>query len=115
MVQLSHLEAGTNPDFNTIAGETDDYVFFLSIAEMGKYFPTPESRLAVPNEYAKIMRHAHLAFENPHTWYWLRSPGFIQFYAAVVNDDGEICTGAYSTYHTQGGVRPCIWLDLSGN
>ena len=43
-------------------------------------------------------------------WGWLRSPGYIQQYAAYVNYDGLLQN--YYVSSETGCVRPAFWLDL---
>jgi len=49
------------------------------------------------------------------TWWWLRSPGESNAYAAIVNDDGEISIqGPYidELFANGAGLRPALWLSM---
>lgn len=100
---------------------TQDKVFLLSYAEANKYFgvtyvnsSNTKSRVA-PTAYA-IAQGAGKNSSNKTTdrtdagWWWLRSPGSYQDYAARVDDFGSLCYGNVDA--ASGSARPALWVNL---
>jgi hypothetical protein len=94
---------GDNPDYGTPGGnDTTDKVFLLSIDEVNLYLSNVTARIA------------YNANGNTSYW-WLRSPGFDSYYAAIVYDDGNV-SGDGFFYGGGGygggsaGVRPAMWI-----
>ena len=85
---------------------TQDKIFLLSYAEAWKYFGSDSARVSTPTKYAK----ANEGGSYSNRW-WLRSPGYSQYYAALVYSDGS---RSYLNVDSTRGVRPAFWLDLSG-
>ncbi len=50
-----------------------------------------------------------------HSWWWLRSPGFYQNYAAFVNDVGSVYYYGTSVNIGDGCVRPALNIDLDSS
>ena len=99
---------------------TWDSVFLLSAAEAGRYFgraPGAGARLrAAPTLYAvrqgaSVSRKAadRTAEGAAAGWWWLRSPGFCQNFAAHVNADGTF--GDHEVRLENGMVRPAMWIN----
>ena len=100
---------------------TQDKVFLLSYAEANKYFgvthdtsSNTKSRVA-PTAYAIahgtwINSSNKTADDIDTGWWWLRSPGYDQHYAAFVLPDGSLDDG-YVAYD-YGSVRPALWVNL---
>lgn len=100
---------------------TQDKVFLLSYAEANKYFgvtydnsSNTKSRVA-PTAYA-IAQGAWTSSSNKTGdstdagWWWLRSPGSYQDYAAYAFADGSLY---YSLVDDRSGsVRPALWVNL---
>lgn len=91
-------------DCNSKGGnDTDDKVFLLSIDEVRrgrKYFSSNDDRIANSDLIPRLER-----------WWWLRSPGYDQQSAAIVNCDGSVSEdGEYVNY--SGGIRPALYLKL---
>ena len=104
-----------NPDYGTAGGgNTEDYVFLLSISEAKKYFSFPELQeysACTPTAYA-VSRGAWTAPATGSCWWWLRSPGHTKGFATGVGH-----TGIAGTYGTAAGqticaVRPAIWISI---
>ena len=99
---------------------TQDKVFLLSYAEANKYFgvtydnSNTKSRVA-PTAYA-IAQGAFTYFSGKTAdgtdagWWWLRSPGCHQSYAARVLPDGSLYYR--SVRDDSGSVRPALWVNL---
>ena len=99
---------------------TWDSVFLLSAAEAGRYFGWASgagARLrAAPTLYAvrqgaSVSRKAadRTAEGAAAGWWWLRSPGFCQNFAAHVNADGTF--GDHEVRLENGMVRPAMWIN----
>ena len=108
--------------WSTDGGEnTQDKLFLLSYAEANYYFgvvcfdSNNTKARVTPTAYAKkqgafIDTINKSADGNEFGWWWLRSPGYAQNYAARVFSDGSLYY-----YSVNGGnvcVRPALWLDL---
>ena len=98
-------------------------IFLLSYAEANKYLgvtyedgENTKSRVA-PTAYA-IKQGAYIARSKTADgaaagWWWLRSPGFLQNYAARVNCDGSL--GNRNGHYDSGCVRPALWINLESD
>lgn len=100
---------------------TQDKVLLLSYAEANKYFGVTydnrrntKSRVA-PTAYA-IAQGAWTSYSNKTTdstyagWWWLRSPGTYQDYAAIVYFVGSLDFNYVDS--DSGSVRPALWVNL---
>ena len=108
--------------WNTSGGNnTQEKVFLLSYAEASKYFgvtydnsSNTKSRVA-PTAYA-IAQGAWTSYSNKTTdstyagWWWLRSPGTYQDYAAIVYFVGSLDFNYVDS--DSGSVRPALWVNL---
>lgn len=118
-IAASSVSEDKNPEYSTNPGNAaKDKVFLLSITEAEKYFSTDESRKCAPTAYAK----AHGAYtgdsnnteaNTESTWWWVRTPGIYQNYAAYINLDGSVNYDGYTVYAESDAVRPALWIDLS--
>ena len=100
---------------------TQDKVFLLSYAEANKYFgvtyynsSNTKSRVA-PTAYA--IAHGAWTSSSDKTadsvnagWWWLRSPGGRQDYAARVGPDGSLYN--YFVLDDSSFVRPALWVNI---
>ena len=87
--------------------DTKDKVFLLSYAEAWRYFSSDNARSCQPTRYA-AGRGAHTIKSN--CWWWLRSPGIFQNYAAVVLTNGPL--NYFNVNYGYACVRPALWVDL---
>lgn len=100
---------------------TQDKVLLLSYAEANKYFGVTydnrrntKSRVA-PTAHA-IAQGAWTSYSNKTTdstyagWWWLRSPGTYQDYAAIVYFVGSLDFNYVDS--DSGSVRPALWVNL---
>jgi len=110
MIPTVTVEAHENPKFDTNPGnDTIDKVFLLSVEEAEDYFSSDNVRKCEPTDYA--YDKVTYVYEGNCDW-WLRSPGFNQYCAAVVNYDGSVYGGGFFV-HTYGiAVRPVLWINL---
>ena len=100
---------------------TEDKVFLLSYAEANKYFgvtydniSNTKSRVA-PTAYA--IAHGTWTSSSNKTadgtdagWWWLRSPGNYQDFAAVVDTDGSLRN--ITVNYVSGSVCPALWVNI---
>ncbi len=117
IIQTTKVSADKNPDYDTNPGSaTEDRIFLLSINEAHKYFPSDEARMCVPTAYA-IANGAYLSdrykVDGAATcWWWLRSPGYWDNYAAFVSGDGDVGSFGYYVVSNLDCVRPAMWISL---
>jgi hypothetical protein len=93
----------TNPDnlmYGTPGGnDTNDNVFLLSVDEAKNYFSNAADRVA----YYRVAESV--------AWFWLRSPGYYDYFAAGVGDFGYVVDSLNGVYGIS-GVRPAMWVTL---
>lgn len=117
-IQNTTVSADKNPEYNTNPGNaTTDKVFLLSINEVEKYFNSDEARKCAPTAYAKAQgaytSDIYKTASGAATcWWWLRSPGDIQNYAAYVYNDGSVNYLGYYVSRDNDAVRPALWINL---
>ena len=123
LISSVSVSADKNPNFRTNPGNaTNDKVFLLSITEAEKYLSFDSVRQCKPTEYA-VANGAYINSDNSNFW-WLRSPGYYQNYAAYVYDVAYVYDAAYvydvSSVDYYGidvdiagvYVRPAMWINL---
>jgi len=123
-IALTHNE---NPDntwgkwkgkqFNTPGGKpTDDHVFLLSVPEVRHYFPGLKlNKDSDGDEWFYEADGRLLAKFNDSDsrfWWWLRSPGGSQSYAAFIRIGGDVGLFGNLVSPEAGGVRPALWINL---
>ncbi|MCL2018789.1 MAG: DUF5050 domain-containing protein [Oscillospiraceae bacterium] len=92
-----------NPTYDTPGGNnTVDKIFLLSIDEARAYFADDLARRVYDSGGEAL-------------YWWLRSPGGISYAAAPVKADGGIEDRNGFGVKNEHGVRPAMWLNLSGN
>ena len=100
---------------------TQDKIFLLSYAEANQYLDVTyddsknmKSRVA-PTAYAQEQGAStasdyKTADSAAAGWWWLRSPGCLQYTAAAVSCAGPLC---YNYVHADSAcVRPALWINL---
>ena len=107
------LKNPDNPSDGTKGGnDTTDRIFLLSIEEAEQYFADDEARKCRSTMYA-IKNGAYLSkSDGGTTWWWLRSPGRIDDYAARVFTAGNVNSHGSTVDNTSGSARPAFWLNL---
>lgn len=101
----------SNPFYKTYGGKvTFDRVFLLSIAEAQSLFKNDNLRIAKPTPYAR--GKGLFTDENGNSWWWLRSSGCAQSYAADVDYGGDVDVYGSSIIHSKNMVRPAMWVDI---
>lgn len=113
-IQSTNVSADKNPKYDTDPGNaTTDKVFLLSITEAEKYFEDDASRRCAPTAYAEA-QGAYTIYgigSGDACWWWLRSPGKMQFRAAYVSNDVINDYGSNVNYVCN-CVRPALWINL---
>ena len=113
MIPTVTVSADKNPNYSTNPGNaTQDQVFLLSITEANKYFSSDSARQCKPTDYADAGGAFASGF-NGNCWWWLRSPGDIQYFAAYVYNVGDVREFGYYVDDDFIAVRPALWLDIS--
>ena len=112
MIPTVTVSADKNPKYSTNLGNaTQDQVFLLSITEANKYFGSDSARQCKPTDYAVANGTGESGSGN--CWWWLRSPGYTQTYAAGVDYDGAVDGIGHYVDYDDYAVRPALWIDLS--
>ena len=118
MIPTVTVSADKNPNYSTNPGNTtQDQVFLLSIAEVNKYFNSDSARRCEPTDYVVANGARESAISN--CWWWLRSPGGSQSFAASVHRGGNVREYGDGTkignyvYYDYAAVRPALWIDLN--
>ena len=107
------VSADKNPKYDTDPGNaTQDQVFLLSIVEAKKYFSSDSARQCSPTDYA-VANGASESNDNI-CWWWLRSSGVNQDYAAFVYSNGNIFEDGYYILNSHRAVRPAMWITIDG-
>ena len=100
---------GNNNCSTSGGNNTTDQIFLLSYAEAGEYFGSDSDRICKPTAYAKTQ--GVYTYVSGNCWWWLRSPGTYQNYAAFVSTDGSL--GHFNfVYSDNYAVRPAFWINL---
>ena len=103
-----------NSKYGTKGGKnTQDKIFLLSIDEAEKYFASDETRVCAPTVYA-VAKGVFKNYETGNCYWWLRSSGINQKYAATVRDGGGVCVSGelVDTAYNDTAVRPALWVNL---
>ena len=114
----AEIQADKNPIYSTSAGKnTKDAVFLLSIPEAEEYFSDENERRCAPTAYAVaqgayVNKDYKTADNLPACWWWLRSPGYYQNFAAYVNYDGSVTYRGSGVIFASDCVRPALWINL---
>lgn len=112
MILSSTVNADPNPETKTEYGNnTVDKVFLLSVNEANKYF-SDGSRSAKPTAYAQ-KGDLFSDFHPDSCYWWLRTPGFTNEYAARVSAyGGRIDLTGIQVDDLNTMVRPALWISL---
>lgn len=111
MIPTVTVSADKNPNYNTNPGNaTQDQVFLLSITEADKYFSSDSARQCEPTDFA--VANGAWESDSGNCWWWLRSPGYYQNYAATVGIGGGVNEGGRGVNSDNDAVRPALWINL---
>lgn len=110
MIAETNLSNKDNPKYGTKGGNpTIDKTFLLSTEEVNQYFSDAESRRAQNTAYA-ISREVYGS--DGYGWWWLRSPGYYDSFAAFVDENGNINEYGDGVKFGRKAIRPALWLNL---
>ena len=107
-----------NPDYAIDAeSNTQDRVFLLSVSEAKEYILSDDDRRCSPTPYAEtqgtwVSDDYETTDGEATCWWWLRTPGMHQYYAAGVDYDGSISDAGIDVVLKNYGVRPAMWISL---
>lgn len=103
-----------HPEYHTDGGrDTRDMVFLLSIEEAENLFSREDNRVAKSTAYAEAQ--GAYTRNSGAGWWWLRSPGYNQGFAAYVSEGGSVTQSGLRISTAVGAVRPALWLDLASD
>jgi hypothetical protein len=87
-------------DFEILYNTTvNTKIFLLSKDEAMKYFKNNRDRIAYDNKGKRV-------------YWWLRSPGYTSYHAAIVSYIGTVVVGGTFVDNTSVGVRPAMWVKI---
>ena len=97
---------------------TQDQIFLLNYREaFDLYFESNDARMCAPTDYAKSQGtytfNGYKVNGQSAGWWWVRSPGYFQYYAAFVNNGGSF--RSHSVRSDSGCVRPAFWINLESD
>ncbi len=106
------VSADKNPSGNTYPGKpTHDKIFLLSIPEANQYFAGNTARICQPTAAAK--GNGVWTNTEGNCFWWLRSPGNTQDYAADIYSLGGVREKGDYVSCGNSAVRPALWMDLN--
>ena len=104
-----------NPEAGTDGGEdTEDRIFLLSIDEVLRYFPSVKDRTCTATDYAKGKGVLVDWINEDNSFWWLRSPGYSPYSAAIVYSNGLLYIDGSTVTNSSRVVRPALWLKTDG-
>ena len=115
IIMQSSLSNENNPDYETAGGkETKDRIYLLSIEEAEQYQKeeTLQPFLACEATVYAQQQGIWTDTASDYCWYWLRSPGRFDSYAAGVGYTGMIESYGTSVDQEAYGVRPVLRVRL---
>lgn len=114
LIQETIVLADKNLEYSTNSGNTTkDKIYLLSIDEVNRYFSSDDERICIPTDHAVSQgAYDYAADGKDACWWWLRSPGCYQYYAANVSNDGMVSCYGNFIYDFHGCVRPVMWISL---
>ncbi|MCR5767208.1 MAG: fibronectin type III domain-containing protein [Lachnospiraceae bacterium] len=108
LIESTKLKNSDNPETGTKGGnDTEDRIFYLSLEEATKYFPTPEGI------GFSVYKYLCTSIDGQVCSWYLRTPGYSQ--EAVSSYEGTGCPNAYGfgTGQQEFCVRPAFWITLT--
>lgn len=121
LIQNTAVSADKNPKYSTNPGNaTTDKVFLLSINEVEKYFEAGKyiiykAKSCTPTAYAKALgAYTSTKGDTVTCSWWLRTPGYIQDYAASVDIEGSVIFAGHQVSNAIifVCVRPALWISI---
>jgi len=106
--------------------DTRDKIFLLSLEEVDRYFGDSgdylikKRKMYGDDKFITDSNGNYLSntydndrvtnYDNEVCWWWLRSPGCVSNYVAIVHISGGIRVSGKDVCFDRGGVRPALWL-----
>ncbi len=90
--------------------ETKDKVFLLSATEVNEYFNSDDERICQGTKYCFANGAYKIPFGDDYCNWWLRSPGYNQYTAAIVEIRGYVSDTSVNS--EKPAVRPAMWIKL---
>ena len=113
-IRLTTTLADKNPEYPTPVGEdTTDRIWLLSLSEVDRYLTDTPYAPCLVTPYG-IQNQAYIATAKGECWWWCRTPGSDEIFAAGVNPLGVISTRGNNVNYVHGAVRPAMWIDING-
>ena len=110
-IQTSLIKNEDNSEHGTSGGnDTEDKVFLLSEKEAETLFSNDDERIAKATGYAE--KSGVCVNKEKSAMWWLRSPGYVSYGAAVVYSSGWVDRNGRYVSISSGGVRPALHLNL---
>lgn len=114
------VTADRNPSYSTNTNpgnDTQERVWLLSIPEANRYFASDDARKCTPTDYAiaqgtSTTSGSYKVDGRATCWWWLRSPGYSQYFAANVDYDGYVYDGGGCVNLIDLAVRPVVRFAL---
>lgn len=90
--------------------DTVDSVFLLSTTEVRRFLTNKKERIGYGTEFAN---EQYMNEDNSQglRW-WLRSPGYYDYRASIVCENGKIDCDGFSVNRNGVAVRPAIWVKI---
>ena len=108
----SEVNPDNNAEYSTYQGvSTTDKIFLLSINEAEKYMDV-DNRISKPTEYTKTLLNGK-TYANEAIWWWLRTVGCGDCYAAGVDSRGKLDYDGSLYDRDDAGIRPAMWVDVN--
>lgn len=109
----SIIETQLNNENNYESGvsggiSTNDKVFILSAGEVERYFKTQNERMAFGTEIAQQQYMPE--DDSVGLKWWLRTPGYYDYRAAIIKENGAFDYDGYSASRGFLAVRPAMWV-----
>ena len=102
-IVITVLKNPGNPKADTVGGgDTEDRIFLLSLDEAERFIKGNREMMRKPSLYARK--------RGASAFWWLRSPGYRQYLAALVM--GCVPASAGSDSLKTFGVVPALWMNL---
>lgn len=108
---LTNLSNQDVSKYGTNGGNaTQDKIFLLSVDEVKKYFNDDKDRKCKATGYAK--QQGVYTEDLDNCFWWLRSTGCVQLFAACVYINGGIRDSGQNVCYDHYAVRPALWINL---
>ena len=102
----SYVKNSTYVGNSSSGNDTYDRIFLLSVDEARSYFSSNQDRVASFSAQASA--------GNSYLYWWLRTKGTGYLASTFVKDNGEINTKGVAYWGYTYGIRPAMWIDISG-